>query len=179
VLQASATSGFEGRAGFFLNNFSAPGNSYFGRMFVRVAAFPTSAEFAHWVLVEATGPDRAELVRPVGGQLINRGGLRNFWAPGSDRGPAGDWTDHQASAAIGANGAWACVQWEMDAGDDSAMTVTVDGVAVPRMAHNGFAFPTINRLWFGWVVFQANTQPNQFDVRFDDIVLSPQPVGCN
>ena len=178
VLQASASSGFDGRAGFFLNGFSAPNNSFFGRMFVRVAQFPASAEFAHWVLVEATGPDRQELVRPVGGQLINRGGLQNFWAPGNDRGPSGDWTDHQASQAIGANGAWACVQWEMNA-NGSTMTVTVDGVAVPRTAHDGFAFPTFNQLWFGWVVFQAGTQPNQFDVRFDDIVLSTQPIGCN
>ena len=54
----------------------------------------------------------------------------------------------------------------------------VNGVGVQPLDRGNFRLPAINRLWFGWVVFQ-NGQPPTHEVRFDDIVLSTERVGCD
>jgi hypothetical protein len=65
----------------------------------------------------------------------------------------------------GANGANDIVLW-------------VDGGQIDPLDRPSFRLPTFNRLWFGFVVFQ-NGEPPTHEVRFDDIVLSTERVGCN
>lgn len=171
VLQVQAGPGYGAKAGVFLNNFSAPNNSYFGRMFVRVAQFPT-ADTDHWVVVEATGTGSTEQVRPVGGQFQR-------WAPGADGPSAGDWTDWDQSDAVTTPGAWECVEWQMnDANGGNDILLWINDTEVRPMDRVNFSFPTINRLWFGWVVYQMG-QPAAYDVRLDDLVLSPERIGCD
>ena len=171
VLQIQATPGYNGKAGVFLDNFTPPNNSFFGRMFVRVAQFP-QADGDHWVLVEATGAGSSEQVRPVGGQFQR-------WAPGADGPSAGDWTDWQQSNAATAAGQWECVEWQMNgANGGNDITLWVNDQQVTPTDRGNFAFPTVNRLWIGWVVYQTG-QPGQYDVRIDDIVLSNERVGCD
>jgi hypothetical protein len=155
----------------FLDNFTAPNNSHFGRAFIRVAQFP-GAGGDHWVIVEANLNGGGENVRPVGGQFSR-------WAPGSDGPSAGDWTDWMQSDAATAAGAWECVEWQINgANGANDMTLWVDGLEVQPLDRGNFQLPTVNRLWFGWVVYQ-NGQPPTYDVRIDDLVLSTERVGCD
>lgn len=171
VLQVQAGPGYGAKAGVFLNGFSAPNNSYYGRMFARVAQFPVAAS-DHWVLVEATGNGSDEKARPVGGQFQR-------WAPGSDGPSAQDWTDWQQSNAATAAGVWECVEWQMDgANGNNDMLLWVNGAEVRPIDRANYSFPVLDRLWFGWVVYQTG-EPSQYDVRLDDIVLSTDRVGCN
>lgn len=172
-----------------LQNFSAP-NSLFGRMFLRVEALPTSPNFAHWVVVEATGTGSSERVRPLGGQFIDlqdRGIRSNFWGVGADGGPTGDWTHWDNGGLVEARSAtWECIEWRMN-GADSAIDVWIDEQFEPSMSVTRddnprgvpFVFPTFNNLTIGWGVFQGGTTPGQFDVHIDDIVLSRERAGCN
>lgn len=173
VLQVQAGRGYDAKAGVFLNNFSAPNNSHFGRMFARVSPFPVAGSDDHWVLVEATGDGPREQVRPVGGQFQR-------WAPGSEGPSAGDWTDWQQSNAMTVEGAWECVEWQINgANGGNDILLWVNGVQVQPLDRGNFSFPVLNRIWFGWVVYQQGRDPSAFDVRLDDIVLSTERVGCN
>jgi hypothetical protein len=167
----------------FVEGFAPPNNSFFGRMNVFVQAFPTSPNFAHYVLVEVTG-NGGERVRPIGGQLIQDNNTGNVWGVGSDGGATGDWTAWRATApAVG--GQWLCMEWQMDAADNS-IDVIIDGTPKPELSvstnsHDGngaFNFPTFNNIWFGWTVFQGGSAPAPFNVFIDDIVLSTERVGC-
>jgi hypothetical protein len=170
VLQVQAGPTYANKAGVFLDDFATPDNNYFGRMFVRVAQFP-GADADHWVIVEANGDGSAENTRPVGGQFQR-------WAPGADGPSAGDWTDWQQSNAATVAGVWTCVEWQMNgAGGGNDILLWVDGLEVRPTDRGNFSFPVIDRLWFGWVVYQ-NGAPAQYDVRLDDIVLSTERVGC-
>jgi hypothetical protein len=176
-----------GRARLVVPDFSAPGNSFFGRARVRVEQLPTAPDFAHWVLVEATGPEKGtEIVRPLGGQFIptDTGG-ENRLGIGSDGGPTGDWTDHRESAPA-AEGKWQCFEWEMRAADNS-IAVWIDGVANPDLTvsttkHGGnpvdFVFPTFDKVAIGWQLFQADPTPARFDVLLDDVALGTRKIGC-
>jgi hypothetical protein len=173
-----------------LVNFSAPDNSLFGRMFLRVEAQPTSPNFAHWVVVEATGSGSSERVRPLGGQFVDlqdRALRSNFWGVGADGGPTGDWTAWDNGGLVEARSAtWQCIEWRMhDA--DSAIDVWIDEAFQPSLSVSRddnprnvpFVFPTFNNMTIGWGVFQGGTTPAQFDVHVDDIVLSRERAGCN
>jgi hypothetical protein len=70
---------------------------------------------------------------------------------------------------------------------DNNINIWIDGVAKPEMSvstnsHGGnnvpFVFPSFNNMWIGWQLYQGGPTPNQFNLRFDDIVLSTQRVGC-
>jgi hypothetical protein len=173
-----------------LASFSAPNNSLFGRMFLRVEALPSSPNFAHWVVVEATGTGSSERVRPLGGQFIDladRAIRTNFWGIGADGGPTGDWTHWDNGAPVEAQSAtWQCIEWRMN-GADSAIDVWIDEAFQPSMSVSRddnprgvpFVFPTFNNMTIGWGVFQGGTTPAQFDVHIDDIVLSTERAGCN
>lgn len=172
VLRVQAGTGYGNKGGVFIDNFAPPNNSFFGRAFIRVAQFPTAGG-DHWVLVEATlndGPP--ERVRPVGGQFSR-------WAPGSDGSSAQDWTDWAESDAATVAGAWECVEWQINgANGGNDMLLWVDGLEVRPLDRANFRLPAINTVWLGFVVFQ-NGQPPTYDVRFDDVVLSTQRVGCD
>jgi len=177
-----------GRARLVVENFAAPDNSFFGRVRLRVDALPTAPDFAHYVFVEATGPEPgSEIVRPLGGQFIplDEGGGENRLGIGADGGPTGDWTDHRESAPA-AEGQWQCFEWEMDA-SDNRIAVLIDGVDNPELTvstdqHGGnpvdFVFPTFDTVSFGWQLFQADPTPPSYDVLMDDIALGTERVGC-
>ncbi|WP_105973592.1 hypothetical protein [Streptomyces geranii] len=173
-----------GRAFVVFPNLSAPGNSYWARLRLRVDDFPTAPDWAHWTIAEASGADSPTLVRPLGGQYAptDHG---NFWGVGSDLGPTGDWTSWKTSAPAVA-GSWSCVEFHLDAAD-SRVTVYFDGVeqsdlTVDATRHGGaqdsdFTFPTFDELKLGWQLYQGNPTPSSYDVRMDDVVVGSRRVG--
>jgi len=166
-----------------VNNFSAPGNSFFGRVQLLVNSFPTSPDYAHFVLVEATGAGGG-LVRPVGGQYIPGQGTTALWGVGNDQGGSGDWTSWQPAVPT-ASSRWICYEWQMRAADNN-IDVWLDGTAQPALSvssttrrdYNGarFAFPTFNTIWFGWWQFQASNTVR--DIYLDDLALATTRIGC-
>lgn len=171
-----------GRGLLHVKNFAAPSNSFFGRMHVFAAALPSAPNYAHYTLFEAAGAQPG-LIRPIGGQYIQ--GMGNLLGPGSDGGPTGDWTNWKPSAPFAA-GKWVCFEWELRAADNE-IKVWIDGVAKPDLTvstkvHGGtqadFVFPTIDRVWFGWWLYQGGPTPNQFDLWFDDLALASTRLGC-
>jgi hypothetical protein len=172
-----------GRAFLVFPGLAPPGNSFWARLRLRVAAFPTAPDWAHWTLAEASGSGSPTLVRPLGGQYAptDQG---NFWGVGSDLGPTGDWTAWKTSAPATA-GRWSCVEFHLDA-TDNRVTVYLDGVeqsdlTVSTRQHGGtagdFVFPAFDRLKLGWQLYQADPTPSAYDVRMDDIALSTRRVG--
>lgn len=173
-----------GRAFLRVDDFAAPGNRFFGRMRLRVDAFPTAPDWAHFTLVEVTGTGSAEVVRPVGGQYVPTLD-RSLWGVGADGGPTGDWTNWRESAPV-AEYTWQCFEWQLDPADNR-VAVWIDGVANPELtasthAHGGndvpFILPTVNTVKIGWQLYQAGTTPEYFDLWIDDIALSTRRLGC-
>ncbi|GAA4723840.1 hypothetical protein [Phytohabitans rumicis] len=172
-----------GRAFLRVDDFAAPGNSFFGRIRLRVSAFPTAPDWAHYTLVEATGQG-AEIVRPLGGQYVPTLD-RALWGVGGDGGPTGDWTNWRESApSVAAR--WQCVEWEADA-SDNRISVWIDGVAQPDLTvtttqHGGnpvdFVFPRFDTVKIGWQLYQGNPTPPAYDVLLDDIALATTKIGC-
>jgi hypothetical protein len=172
-----------GRAFLVLSDLAPPSNSFWARLRLRVAEFPTAPLWAHWTLAEASGSDSPTLVRPLGGQYAptDKG---NFWGVGSDLGPTGDWTAWKTSAPAVA-GKWQCVEFHLDA-TDNRVTVYFDGVEQPDLTvstkHHGgtaddFVFPTFDKLKLGWQLYQADPTPASFEMRMDDIAVSSRRVG--
>jgi hypothetical protein len=169
-----------------VEDFAAPGNSFYGRMRVRVEAFPTAPDWAHFTLVEATGTGDGSIVRPIGGQYVPEvGDGEALWGVGSDGGPTGDWTDWQASAPAQA-GRWLCLEWQQDAADNRVV-VWIDGEPKPEMTvttteHGGnpvdFVFPEFDTVRIGWQLYQADPTPGSYDLRLDDLALSTERLGC-
>ena len=173
-----------GHAFLRVDDFAAPGNHFFGRMRLRVDAFPTAPDWAHFTLVEATGTGSAEVVRPVGGQYVPTLG-RSLWGIGADGGPTGDWTNWRESAPVRED-AWQCFEWEMDAAGNR-VAVWIDGVANPELTastddHGGnqvpFVLPVVNTVKIGWQLYQGGTTPDHFDLWIDDVALSTGKLGC-
>ncbi|MGK5499115.1 hypothetical protein, partial [Streptomyces sp. URMC 125] len=175
-----------GHAFLEVDDFRAPGNGFFGRMRVRVDAFPTAPDWAHFTLVEATGRGDGSVVRPIGGQYVPTvGGGTPLWGVGSDGGPTGDWTDWHASAPARA-GEWTCLEWEADA-DDNRVSVWIDGEHKPELTvtttrHGGnpvdFVLPEFDTVRIGWQLYQGDPVPGSYDLLLDDLALSAERVGC-
>jgi hypothetical protein len=171
VLQVLAGTGYNNKSGVFVDNFVTPNNSHFGRAFIRVNQFPVAGG-DHWVIVEATLNNDGERVRPVGGQFSR-------WAPGSDGPSAQDWTDWDQSDAAARAGTWECVEWQINgANGGNDLVLWVNGLEVQPIDRANFRLPAVNLLWLGWVVFQTG-EPPMHEVRFDDVVISSERVGCN
>ncbi|GAB3805431.1 hypothetical protein [Micromonospora zhanjiangensis] len=173
-----------GRAFLRVDDFAAPGNRFYGRMRLRVAAFPTAPDWAHFTLVEATGTGSSEVVRPIGGQYAPTV-PGTFWGVGADGGPTGDWTNWREAAPVTA-GTWQCVEWTLDPADNR-VAVWIDGVARPELTastteHGGndvpFVLPAVNTVKIGWQLYQSGTTPAAFDLWIDDIALSGRRIGC-
>ncbi|MFC0532749.1 hypothetical protein [Phytohabitans kaempferiae] len=172
-----------GRAFLKVDDFAPPGNSFFGRVRLRVAAFPTAPDWAHYTLVEATGQG-PEIVRPLGGQYVPTLD-RALWGVGADGGPTGDWTNWRESTPSVA-GRWQCVEWRADA-RDNRVDVWIDGVHQPDLTvttteHGGnpvdFVFPRFDTVKIGWQLYQGDPTPSAYDVLFDDIALATKRIGC-
>jgi hypothetical protein len=168
-----------------VEDFAAPDNSFFGRMWMRVDAYPTAPDWAHFTMVEATGTGDGTMVRPIGGQYVPDVGAP-LLGVGADGGPTGDWTNWQESAPAEA-GQWTCVEWEQDAGDNR-VSVWIDGQPNPDLTvsttqHGGndvdFVFPEFDTVRVGWQLYQADPTPASYDLRFDDVALATERIGCD
>ena len=172
-----------GRAFLVFGELSPPGNSFWGRVRLRVGGFPTAPDWAHWTIAEASGADSPTLVRPLGGQYAPTDD-GNFWGVGSDLGPTGDWTSWKTTSPAVA-GSWSCVEFHLDA-RDNRVNVYLDGVersdlTVSTKEHGGttddFVFPTFDKVKLGWQLYQTDPTPSSYDIRMDDIALSTRRVG--
>ncbi|MER5478516.1 hypothetical protein ABT026_16300 [Streptomyces sp. NPDC002734] len=172
-----------GKAFLQVDGVRPPANSFWGRVRLRVDAFPTAPDWAHWTMVEATG-EGPGYIRPLGGQYVPNLG-KNLWGVGSDGGPTGDWTAWRESAPATA-GVWQCVEWRMDA-SDNRISVWIDGKPKPELTvstrdHGGadtdFVFPKFDTVKIGWQLYQGNPSPSSYDVRMDDIALDGRRIGC-
>jgi hypothetical protein len=173
-----------GRAFLQVDDFASPNNRFFGRMWVRVDAFPTAPDWAHFTLVEVTGSGSSEIVRPIGGQYVPHL-QRSLWGVGADGGPTGDWTNWRESAPV-AEDVWQCFEWEID-GADNRVAMSIDGVDNPELtastnSHGGsnvpFVLPTVDTVKIGWQLYQGGTTPGEFDLWIDNIALSAERLGC-
>ncbi len=175
-----------GHAFLEVDDFDAPGNSVFGRMRVRVDAFPTAPDWAHFTLVEAVGRGDGSVVRPIGGQYVPTvGGGTHLWGVGSDGGPTGDWTDWREAAPAEA-GMWTGLEGEM-AASDHRVSVWIDGKPKPDLTvtttrHGGnpvdFVFPDVDTVRIGWQLYQGDPTPDSYNLLLDDLALSTERVGC-
>lgn len=173
-----------GRAFLKVEDFAAPGNSHHGRMRLKVDAFPTAPDWAHFTLVEVTGSGSAEVVRPIGGQWAPPLGA-SYWGVGADGGPTGDWTNWRESAPT-VEDRWQCFEWRWDA-TDNRIEVWIDGAAQPDLTvntteHGGnpvdFVLPQAQTVKIGWQLYQPGPTPDHFDLWIDDIALGTERVGC-
>ena len=179
----------EGNGMAFLKvvDFSAPGNSFYGRLRLKVDAFPTAPDWAHFTLVEATGSGSKEVVRPFGGQFAPTvGPAATFWGVGADGGPTGDWTNWRESAPTVAD-RWQCVEFQWYA-PDNRVAVWLDGVpqtdlTVSTTDHGGaatdFILPTVDTIKVGWQLYQGNPTPDHYDLWMDDIAFATTRLGCS
>jgi aryl-phospho-beta-D-glucosidase BglC (GH1 family) len=167
-------------------SFAPTGNSFYGRMWAWVDAFPTRPDYAHFTMVEASGTGNSTLVRALGGQYIpGKANGTPLWGTSSDGGPTGDWTNWQETTPT-AGGRWTCLEWQMRSADNS-VNVWIDGVAKPELSvstknHGGnnvdFIFPNFNKIRLGWQLYQGGATPGQFNIWLDDIALTTNRVGC-
>ena len=171
-----------GRAFLRVDDLAVPASGFYGRMRVRVDAFPTAPDWAHFTLVEATGTGSTEVVRPLGGQYVPTVD-RALWGIGADGGPTGDWTDWRESAPAVAD-RWQCVEWRLDPATNT-VTTWFDGRATltaGEQAHGGnqvpFVLPAVDTVKIGWQLYQGGTTPGQFSLWIDDIALSTDRIGC-
>jgi len=173
-----------GRAFLRADDLDVPATGLYGRMRLRVDAFPTAPDWAHFTLVEATGTGSTEVVRPLGGQYVPTAD-RSLWGIGADGGPTGDWTAWTEDAPATAD-VWQCVEWRLDPAT-GGVTTWFDGDAttaltVSRDAHGGndvpFVLPDVDTVKIGWQLYQGGTTPGRFDLWIDDIALATQRVGC-
>lgn len=180
------TTNGNGRARLQKSGLAFAGNSLWGTMHVWATAFPTAPDYAHYTLVELAGSGNTSLVRPVGGQYAPGNPAGSFWGVGSDGGPTGDWTNWKRTAPS-QGGAWLCVEMHLDAAT-STVEIFLDGVAKPeltvtRASHGGnavdFVFPTFDKIWFGWWLYQANPTPATYTLWLDDLALGPSRLGCS
>jgi hypothetical protein len=164
-----------------VSSLTPPGNSFFGRVYAYVTAFPSAPGYAHWTMVEASGtPDGAGVIRPIGGQYDPTGRAAD-WGVGSDGGPTGDWCNWNTRSPAQA-GRWICLEWELRA-NGTTINVWIDNVAqtwltVTPASRDGLVFPQFNSVWFGWWLYQPSPTPSSFDLWLDDIVLGTTRVGC-
>ncbi|WP_433795662.1 hypothetical protein [Actinoplanes sp. CA-252034] len=173
-----------GRAFLRVDDLKVPGDRLYGRMRLRVDAFPTAPDWAHFTLVEATGTGSTEVVRPVGGQYAPTvPGV--FWGVGADGGPTGDWTNWRESAPVRED-TWQCFEWVLDR-SGNRVAVWIDGVANPELTasttdHGGnavpFVLPAVSTVKIGWQLYQGGTTPGTFDLWIDDVALSTSRLGC-
>jgi hypothetical protein len=170
-----------GRAFLKVDDFAAPGNSFYGRVRLKADAFPRKPDWVHYTLIEATGQG-PEIVRPLGGQYVPTLG-KALWGVGADGGPTGDWTNWQESAPSRED-VWQCVEWRMDA-SDNRIELWFDGVAQPDLTvsttnHGGndvdFLFPRFDTVKLGWQLYQPNE--GSYDLWMDDIALDVKRIGC-
>jgi len=167
--------------------FPEAGNHFFGRLFFRATAIPTTnPAAAHWTLVAGAGNNTPE---------IREGGISGKWGTGTDNrvdGGTGDWTNADNDPAgnpkpVPSN-TWACIEWEYDGGNNETR-FWWDGVEHPSMhttstMHGGdqtvpYLLPTFTNVKIGWMLYQNPVSPTTFDIWIDEIAIDSARIGCN
>jgi hypothetical protein len=164
------------------DTFPAADNTYYARMFVYFEALPTAPQWAHWSLSVGL-EDGNESEARIGGQFdgdINRFGV------GSDHGPTGDWTqlDEDDPNEV-PEGEWICLEW-LNQGDTDEGRVWINDEEHPSLhttatEHGGdgeYLLPEFDSVWFGWWHYQGDTDPPEFDLWIDEIVVDDERIGC-
>jgi hypothetical protein len=168
--------------------FPAPDNKYYARMFVRFDSMPDAPDWAHWTVAgagDSTGANGGEI--RVGGQFNPQQG-KNLFGVGTDGGDTGDWTnlDGDDGAKEVPVQEWVCLEWMFD-GSSNTTQFWWDDVEHPSLAtsetnHGGssdpFILPTFDGSWFGWWLYQADTNPPAFDLWIDEIAINYERIGC-
>ena len=156
-----------GRAFLRADDLVVPATGIYGRMRLRVDAFPTAPDWANFTLVEGAGSGSTEIVRPVGGQYAPTV-PGTFWGIGADGGPTGDWTAWTESAPV-TEDTWQCVEWRLDPTTDTVTTWfdrddTV--LSASQRDHGGndvpFELPSVDTVKIGLQLFQAETTSSWF-----------------
>jgi hypothetical protein len=171
--------------------FPAPNDTYYARVFVWFEALPTAPAWAHWTIsgAQAGMAQDAPEIR-IGGQWDSNHDIELFGV-GTDHGVTGDWTNLDADpngkpAAVPAQ-EWVCLEWMFD-GSANQTKFWWDGVEHPSLAtsstnHGGssdpFVLPAFDSMWVGWWLYQANTDPPEFDVWIDEVAVDYTRIGCN
>jgi hypothetical protein len=167
--------------------FPEANNHFFGRLFFRATAIPTTAPntAAHWTLVAGAGNGTSE---------IREGGIVGKWGTGTDNQAAdgtGDWTNADNDPAgnpkpVPSN-TWACVEWEYD-GSKNETRFWWDGVEHPSMHttstmhggnSNAYILPPFTNVKIGWMLYQTPVNPTTFDIWIDEIAIDTKRIGCN
>lgn len=167
--------------------FPEKNNHFFGRLFFRATAIPTTnPSAAHWTLVAGSGNGTPE---------IREGGIVGKWGTGTDNraaGGTGDWTnadnDPNGNPKPVPSNTWACIEWEYD-GANNETRFWWDGVEHPSMhttstIHGGnqgvpYILPEFTNVKIGWMLYQAPVNPTTFDIWIDEIAIDSQRIGCN
>jgi hypothetical protein len=169
--------------------FPAPGNTYYGRAFMKFVAMPAAPmTYAHWTVLAATGTGVSGEIR-VGGQL--QAGMQLFGVGTDNRTDAngtGDWTlsDGDPTGAVRPVplNEWLCLEW-MHKGATNETRFWWDAVEHPSLAttstkHGGnanpYVLPNFTAVWLGWNEYQASTQP--FELWIDEVAVDPRRIGC-
>lgn len=167
--------------------FPMPNNSYYARAFVYFDSMPTAPPWAHWTVSGAAGSGTEAEIR-IGGQYDN---TINRFGVGTDGGPTGDWTnldqDPEGAVVPVPVQQWVCLEWQYK-GDTNEGFFWWDDVEHPSLytsatEHGGdssedYLLPSFESAWFGWWLYQTGTDPGEFDVWIDEIVIDDQPIGC-
>lgn len=169
--------------------FPAPGNTYYGRMFVWIDAVPIAPDWAHWTLVGAIGSGEPGEIR-VGGQYNPFAG-KNLFGVGTDGGPTGDWTNldddppGQAKAVVVQD--WVCLEWLHD-GQNDETKFWWDADEHPSLAttakdHGGnqgadYIMPQFESMWVGWWLYQGGPNPDHYDIWIDEVAVDGARIGC-
>ncbi len=166
--------------------FPVANNAYYGRMFVRFDALPTSPTWAHWTIVEAAGTGDGSAIR-VGGQLDE---TKNRFGVGTDGGPTGDWTnldqDPNDSPIAPPEDEWLCIEWHHDGSSDETEfwwdATQHESLSTTSSSHGGndvpYVMPEFQSVWVGWWLYQENPMPAEYDVWIDEVALDDARIGC-
>ncbi len=166
--------------------FPVAGNSYYARAFVRFSELPTAPMWAHWTISGAEGSQTDAEIR-VGGQWD---GQTNRFGVGTDHGPTGDWThldNDPAGAPLPVPAfEWVCLEWHNDGTTHESYFWWNEqehpSLHTSSSEHGGsddeYLLPQFESIWFGWWLYQADPQPDAYDVWIDEIVIDDEPIGC-
>jgi hypothetical protein len=172
--------------------FPEPGNTYYGRMFVKFIQMPARPmTYAHFTVMGASGSVVAGEIR-ISGQLPTNTSAPTLFGVGTDNrvqdAGTGDWTTSDndppgAPRAIPLN-QWICLEW-LHQGSTNETRFYWDATEHPSLhttpaIHGGnsnpFILPQFQQVWVGWQEYQASTEP--FEMWLDEVAIDPARIGC-
>lgn len=179
--------------------FPAANNTIFGRMFVWMAALPSSpSALAHYTLVAGRGTGSMNEMR-LDGWYLNQT-KQSRYGVGSD-GPLGDtdgdgkddddWhIDGTESQSLVRATEWTCLEWQFK-GDTNETRIWIDGVEQSslhtttdayynggKFSNRSYVHPQYTALRIGWWVYHADATPSPFELWIDEVAVDKDRIGC-